>query len=81
MQRYSTLTFPSGGCTSKNKVRFIYELAIFPKWVSSQLKATNKTNKTCYNQVMVQTSNNTYYAHISVLHIALGNTDKANCTQ
>ena len=36
--RCSIFTFPSGGCTSKNRLRFIYELAIFPKWVSSQLE-------------------------------------------
>lgn len=32
------LTLPSGGWTSKKNVLFMYQLPIFPKWVSSQLQ-------------------------------------------
>lgn len=34
-------TFPRGGCTSKKNVLFMYQLPIFPKWVSSQLKKSS----------------------------------------
>lgn len=46
--REMLLTFPNGGCTSKKNVRFMYQLPIFPKCVSSQLKYERNPDLFCY---------------------------------
>lgn len=37
-KRFQVICLPSGGCTSKKKVRFIYQEPILPKWLESSKK-------------------------------------------
>lgn len=55
-------TFPNGGCTSKKNVRFIYQLPILPKCVSSQLQQmTIKNSKWNFDEKKCFNHQNTYH--------------------